>query len=55
MSTKFKPLKLEDFNLKPGEIEQIVVGSQTFLGPVEDPMDDELFSPIDQTVPEGIS
>ncbi len=49
MSDKFKPLKLEDFNLSSEELKTLVAGAQSFLSPMEDPQDDEFFSPVDQT------
>lgn len=37
MKTKdFKPLTVEDFNLSPQELAEIVEGAQTFLSPVEE-------------------
>lgn len=36
MSTEFKPIAFEDFQLSPEELTDIVTGAQKFLAPVED-------------------
>jgi hypothetical protein len=37
----FKPLTVEDFNLKPEEMKELVEGAQKFVPPVPEPEDDE--------------
>jgi hypothetical protein len=46
----FKPLKLEDLNLSPGELKELVEGAQKFTPVLPDPEDDELFVPVDAGV-----
>jgi hypothetical protein len=35
-ANEFKPLTVEDFGLKPEEIQELVEGAQTFIGPPVD-------------------
>lgn len=45
MSKTFKPVKMEDLGLKPGELKTIVEGAQVFLAPMEDFLDSEKLKP----------
>lgn len=41
MPTEFKPLELEDFNLSPEDLKEIVTGAQTFFPPAGDEDDED--------------
>ena len=43
----FKPLKLEDLNLAPEELKELVEGAQKFTPALPDPEDAERFIPVD--------
>jgi hypothetical protein len=39
------PIEIKDLNLTPEEIQELVIGAQTFLAPAPDPADEDKLTP----------